>query len=63
MKGVPTVGLTKDDNMNLFDLAETYGISFVAALRGGTYTSRQKRHLDRVARRADRREDRLRGKH
>lgn len=58
---------TRDDNLTPFDLVEIFGVSLVAALRGGSgedahYTARQKKHLDRIKRRADGREDKMRGK-
>lgn len=54
--------MAKDNNLGAFDVAEIGLVSLVAALRGGSgedarYTARQQKHLERIKRRADRRED------
>ncbi|MGW2226810.1 hypothetical protein [Streptomyces formicae] len=43
-------------NPSAYELARIYGISVAAALRGGTYTTKQKRALKKLAERSARRE-------
>jgi hypothetical protein len=43
-------------NPNAYELARTYGICAVAAMRGGQLTSKQKAKLRKLAERADKRE-------
>ncbi|QQC89846.1 hypothetical protein [Streptomyces alfalfae] len=46
------------DKPSAYELARIYGISAVAAMRGGTYTAKQKRALDKLAERTAKRENR-----
>lgn len=43
-------------NPNAYDLARIYRISAVAAMRGGEFTDRQKRALQRIKDRTDKRD-------
>ncbi|MFD6432834.1 hypothetical protein [Streptomyces venezuelae] len=44
-------------NPSPYELARTYGIAAVAAMRGGELTDRQKRKLQQLAERAAKREN------
>ncbi|CAM5529793.1 hypothetical protein SALBM135S_00858 [Streptomyces alboniger] len=46
------------DTPSAYELARIYGISAVAAMRGGTYTAKQKRALAKLAERTAKRENR-----
>lgn len=43
-------------NPNAYELARIYGISAVAAMRGGEFTDRQKRALKKLKERTDKRD-------
>ena len=45
------------DKPSAYELAQIYRISAVAALRGGAYTTKQKRALKKLAERTARREN------